>query len=290
MVIARIAGGLGNQLFQYALGRSLALKNNTSLYFDLSYYQHEYATDTVRKFKLSPFNIDYRLLDTSPFLYISKATKLLPNRTLKPFFYFLEEKHFHVDPIVLASRASFIILDGGWQSEQYFNDCADIIRKELTFRRKTGALFERYEAAIAKAEIPISLHIRRGDYVSHPDFSQSFGFIGLDYYKAAIAQLTAQFSKATFFVFSDDPDWVQQNLKLDYPHDFVVNTGADADLADLQLMSFCHHHIIANSSFSWWGAWLNPKQDKIVVAPARWFKNKPNWDTKDLIPANWIRL
>ncbi|GAB3899472.1 alpha-1,2-fucosyltransferase [Spirosoma agri] len=290
MVVARIAGGLGNQLFQYALGRSLALRNNTSLYFDLSYYKQEYATDTPRKFKLYPFNIDYVLLDTSPFLYVSKATKLAPNRTLKPLFEFLEESQFHVEPRVLKAKSSFIITDGCWQSEDYFSDCADVIRKELTFKRQTGETFDYYKEIIRQAEIPVSLHIRRGDYVSHPEFSQSFGFLGLDYYQQAIPLLLNQFPTAKFFIFSDDPDWVKQNLTLNVPHEFVTNAGSEADLDDLQLMGLCYHHIIANSSFSWWGAWLNPRTDKVVIAPKHWFKNKPTWNTKDLIPTRWIRI
>ncbi|QIP11503.1 alpha-1,2-fucosyltransferase [Spirosoma aureum] len=290
MVIARISGGLGNQLFQYALGRSLALRNNTSLYFDLSYYKFEYETDTPRKFKLYPFSIDYTLLDTSPYLYLSKATKLLPNRTFRPIFEFLLEEQFHVEPRVFDAKARFIILDGCWQSESYFGDCTEMIRKELTFNRQTGETFAAYKTEIEQTDVPISVHIRRGDYVTHPEFSQSFGFLGLDYYQKAIPQLTNRFPNAKLFIFSDDPDWVKQNLALAMPHEFVANAGPDADLDDLQLMGLCHHHIIANSSFSWWGAWLNPRKDKVVIAPGQWFKNKPTWNTKDLIPANWLRI
>ncbi|MCK8495663.1 alpha-1,2-fucosyltransferase [Spirosoma sp. RP8] len=290
MVIARISGGLGNQLFQYALGRRLALQNKTSLYFDLSYYKYEYETDTPRKFKLYPFGIDYRLLDTSPYLYVSKATKLFPDRTLKPFVEFHLEEQFHVDPELVKAKSKVIILDGCWQSETYFATAADTIRKELTFKRQTGSTFGRYKAAIEREAIPISLHIRRGDYVTHPEFSQSFGFLGLDYYQRAIPLLTDRFSQGKFFIFSDDPDWVRQNLAINAPHEFVTNTRPEADLDDLQLMGLCHHHIIANSSFSWWGAWLNPRKDKVVIAPKQWFKNKPTWDTKDLIPANWSRI
>lgn len=290
MVIARISGGLGNQLFQYALGRSLALRNKTSLYFDLSYYKYAYETDTPRTFKLAPFRIDYKRLDTSPYVYLSKATRLLPNRTWKPFVAFLEEKQFHVEPAVQTTKASVIILDGAWQSETYFADCAAAIRQELSWPEPVEPTVAQYKYKIDHTQTPISVHIRRGDYVSHPDFSQSFGFIGLDYYQKAIPLLTNRFPGAKIYVFSDDPGWVQENLALDVPHEFVVNQGTDADLADLHLMSLCHHHVIANSSFSWWGAWLNPKKEKVVVAPGRWFRNKPAWDTKDLLPANWVRI
>lgn len=290
MIVARITSGLGNQLFQYALGRSLAVRNKTSLYFDLSYYRQRYDTDTPRAFKLDKFAIDYHLLNTSPYRYVSKATRLLPDRTLRPFADWLTEKHFHADSTVLDASARFITLDGFWQSERYFAHCEAVIRAELTFGRETGAAFAEYREQIEQSKPSISVHIRRGDYVSHPEFSQSFGFVGVGYYRAAIARLTAQFPSARLFLFSDDPAWVHEHLTPDVPRVFVENTGPDADLDDLQLMSLCNHHIIANSSFSWWGAWLNADPDKVVVAPDRWFRNKPDWDTKDLIPPTWLRL
>ena len=290
IVVSRITSGLGNQLFQYALARSLAVQNNASLYFDLSYYNQTYATDTVRLFKLHNFAIDYRVLSTSPYQYVSKATKLLPNRTLKPLVEFVAEKQFHFSPDVFRATARFVTLEGFWQSERYFGRHSDVIRRELTFRRQTGPTFERYKYEIEHTEHPVSLHIRRGDYVNHPEFSQSFGFVGLDYYQKAVAFLTERLPTARFFIFSDDADWVKQNLMIANPHTFVTNTGTDADLDDLQLMSRCQHHIIANSSFSWWGAWLNADRQKIVIAPKQWFRNKPDWNTTDLIPSNWLRL
>lgn len=289
MVISKITSGLGNQLFQYALGRHLALQSNTSLWFDLRYFHQEYATDTPRKFKLDRFNVCYHLLDASPWLYASKATGLLPQRSLRPLIDTRHEAHFHFDPSVIRQAAPFTILWGFWQSEKYFADSAPQIRKELTFNRPLSETFRTYQRQILQADIPISVHIRRGDYVTHPEFSQSFGFVGLDYYQKALIHLKNLFPSATLFFFSDDPAWVQANIATDQKHVFLQSTGADADVDDLQLMSICHHHVIANSSFSWWGAWLNPQPDKVVIAPQRWFANKP-WNTKDLLPPGWLRL
>lgn len=290
MVIARITSGLGNQLFQYALARHLALRNRTTIYVDLSYYQQTYATDTPRAFRLHQFNTSYQVLNTSPYLYASKATKLLPNRTLKPYVQFVQEGQFHFDARVLDVRARLITLEGFWQSERYFADSADVIRQELTLRSSLNGPAAEYERTIEQADVPISVHIRRGDYVNHPEFSQTFGFVGLDYYRAAIKQLTAQFPNLTLFIFSDDPQWVKENLAPTVPHVYVTNTGDDADLADLRLMSRCRHHVIANSSYSWWGAWLDSRPDKVVISPKTWFRNKPESNTKDLIPAAWLRL
>ena len=289
MVITKITSGLGNQLFQYALGRQLAVQNHTHLWFDLRYYHQTYETDTPRHFKLDRFRIDYDVLDSSPWLYVSKATRLLPGRSLQPFFDTRKEQQFHLDPGILLAKAAFITLDGFWQSESYFIDSEAVIRKELTFSRTVGPHFDQYRQQIEQATTPVSVHIRRGDYVNHPEFSQSFGALGLDYYEAAMARISKQFPNSSLFVFSDDPDWVQQHMPFDLPHVFVVNTGADADVDDLHLMSLCHHHLIANSSFSWWGAWLNPRLEKVVIAPKQWFSNKP-WNTDDLTPKAWMRL
>ncbi|MEZ0540705.1 alpha-1,2-fucosyltransferase [Fibrella arboris] len=289
MVIAKITSGLGNQLFQYALGRHLALQNNTSLWFDLRYFHQEYETDTPRKFKLDRFKVSYNLLDKSPWLYASKVTRLLPNRSLRPLIETRYETEFHFEPRMTRPAAPLTILWGFWQSERYFEASTAQIRQELTFQREEGNTFRSYKRQIEEADIPISVHIRRGDYVTHPEFSQSFGFLGLNYYQTAITYLTSRLPNATLFFFSDDPDWVRANLQTEHPNVLVANAGPDADVDDLQLMSLCHHHIIANSSFSWWGAWLDPRPDKIVIAPQRWFANKP-WDTKDLVPASWLRM
>jgi len=290
MVITRIKSGLGNQLFQYALGRSLALRTQTQLYFDLSYYKHLYENDTPRTYKLDRFNIDYTLLNTSPYRFVSKATKLLPGRTLKPLVAHVDEKHFHFDDSVLKPQASLITVDGFWQSERYFADHADTIRAELAFTHEVGPEFASYKQAIEESDMPVSLHIRRGDLITNPEFITKVGFVGLDFYREAIALLRERFPTFRLFVFSDDQDWVKENLILENTPVFVVNSGPDADIDDLQLMSLCKHHIIANSTYSWWGAWLNPDPNKVVIAPKAWYCNKPGYDTKDLIPDNWLQL
>ena len=290
MIIGRVSSGLGNQLFQYAVARHLALKNRTALYLDLSYYRQQYETDTPRYFKLGHFGISYRTLQDSPLQYVSKATKLLPNRSWPPFFVFLKEQHFHFDEKVVQTHGNCITLDGFWQSEAYFRDSADAIRQDLTLTSTPSPEFRMYEQRIKATAVPVSLHVRRGDYVNHPEFSQTFGFVGLDYYEKALCQLNQQVDNPRLFVFSDEPEWVRQNLPLPDNTVFVRNTGPDGDVADLVLMSRCRHHITANSSFSWWGAWLNPAADKLVISPKHWYRKQPTWNTKDLLPATWMAL
>ncbi|WP_020598002.1 alpha-1,2-fucosyltransferase [Spirosoma panaciterrae] len=290
MIISRVTSGLGNQLFQYAAARSLSLRNKTAFYVDLSYYLYEYPDDTSRSFKLGFFSVPYRILQESPVEYLSKSTKLFPNRSLRPFFLFLKEKQFHFDPTILQAHAGCVIMEGFWQSECYFRDHAEIIRRELQLSKSPSSEFEGYHQQIQATPVPVSVHVRRGDYVNHPEFSKTFGFIGLDYYKTAIRHLTKTIKNPHFYVFSDDKEWARANLPLPTDSVFVTNTGPSGDVADLVLMSTCHHHIIANSSFSWWGAWLNPNPDKLVITPKLWYKNQPTWNTKDLLPPTWVSL
>lgn len=289
MVIAKITSGLGNQLFQYAFARQLSIINNTSLYFDLRFYQSVYSQESQRKFKLDNFNIQYKKINR-PLEFLTKATKLFPKRSCKPFFSLSKEKQYHFDYKILDSKAYKITSEGYWHSEKYFSAISNIIREELQFKKSTSPSFENYKEEILKAANPISIHIRRGDYVTHPVFSESFGFLGLDYYHSAVRIMQKKFHNFQIFLFTDDKEWVMQHLTLPFKLVFVSTTGENADIEELNLMSCCNHHIIANSSFSWWGAWLNNKAEKTVIAPKNWFKNQPTWDTRDLLPESWIKV
>ena len=291
MVISKITSGLGNQLFQFAIARSLAEINNTCVYFDLRYYNQDYATDTSRNFKLDHFNINYKIFESSkPLVWLSKSTKLFPDRTFNPFFKLVREEHHHYDEKVLDAKAMFVYLKGFWQSEKYFYRTADIIRKELTFKENKYETFNHFKKEILNSANPISIHIRRGDYVNHPEFSKTFGFVGLEYYTKAVEVMKDKFPVNRFFIFSDDQEWVKNNFPLREQDVFVKNAGEHTDVDDLRLMSICNHHIIANSSYSWWGAWLNNSKTKTVIAPQTWYKNQPTLNTKDLVPSSWIKI
>ena len=135
----------------------------------------------------------------------------------------------------------------------------------------------------------VSLHIRRGDYVSNPDTNSALGTCSLEYYRHCIEHIASNVENPHFFLFSDDINWVRDNLKIKYPTTVVDGNSADTNYADLHLMSNCKHNIIANSSFSWWGAWLNNNPDKIIIAPKIWFANSP-LTPKEIIPENWLKL
>ena len=146
----------------------------------------------------------------------------------------------------------------------------------------------REMAAQIDARKSVSLHVRRGDFVNNPQTFSHHGVCEPGYYREAIGKIKEQHTDLEVFVFSDDMDWAKANITTDLPVTFVNGAGRQ-DFEDLYLMSLCRHNIIANSSFSWWGAWLNPNPEKIVVAPARWFNDK-NTDTKDLLPPEWVKL
>ena len=181
-----------------------------------------------------------------------------------------------------------VYLEGFWHSEKYFKDIENVIRQEFTIRDEPDALNKEMANKIMACE-PVSIHIRRGDYVSDKKTNEFHGTCSLEYYNDAIGIITKEIKAPHFFVFSDDPVWVQDNLKLKFSTTYLVYNGAEKAYEDLRLMSLCKHHIIANSSFSWWGAWLSGNPYKIVIAPKKWF-NDETIDTSDLIPDEWFRI
>jgi len=199
---------------------------------------------------------------------------------------FVVEPHFHYWPeINKAPRDCY--LAGYWQSEKYFQDAEPIIREDFTFKIPMASRNEQIAEKIAQANA-ISLHVRRGDYVNNPHTKATHGICSPDYYRDAIGYMAKQIENPHFFIFSDDMPWVRSQMKLDFPCYYIEHNSGAESYNDMRLMSMCQHHIIANSSFSWWGAWLNPYPNKIVIAPRKWFAN--NSDTDDLIPPGWIRL
>lgn len=286
-VTVRLIGGLGNQLFQYAAARSLALRHGASVKLDLSGFE----TYGLRRYELQSYPIAATIASADEVAAFSAArpTGLIARvlARLRPAPHVYREAHFHYDPGLLA-QALPVYLDGFWQSERYFAEAAETIRRELT----PLAPLEPENAAVA-AEIDgalaVSLHVRRGDYVSNAHTNSYHGVCSLDYYRKAVAAVAQKVGAPHLFVFSDDHDWTRENLAFEWPTTYVTANPADRGFRDMQLMARCRHHVIANSSFSWWGAWLNPRPDKVVVAPQAWFANSPN-DTRDLIPAGWVRL
>ena len=289
MISVRLEGGLGNQMFQYACGRALALRSGHELLLDTALL-HRPELTTPRPYGLGVFNLAARLAtpeDLAEKLSAFARLKAMVGHHTSPVWQTIREPHFHFAPDLFPAQFQRLALTGYWQSEKYFCDHADVIRRDFSLRpecaaRLDAALLERMSSTAS-----VSLHIRRGDYVTNAHTLQYHGVCSLDYYQRAAALVAAQVRAPEFFVFTDDPAWARENLKLDFPQ-HLVSDGRWQDFEELILMSRCRHHIIANSSFSWWGAWLDPRPDKIVCAPHDWFQNAPH-DTRDLLPAAWRR-
>ncbi len=286
MIVSRLIGGLGNQMFQYAVGRALAERRGVPFRIDRRAFS-DYKTHAFGMccFQASLSDAPENHLPRAP--SESRLQRLL-RRFLPAPLSIYTERAFTFDEQVL-SLPDNTYLDGYWQSEKYFNDFADVIRADFTVRHPPSAANQRWLEQIA-ATHSVSLHVRRGDYVSTPSSAAFHGTCGLDYYERAIAYLRERTGlELVVYVFSDDPDWVAANLKLPCAMHLVSDNDAATNYEDLRLMTACRHHVIANSSFSWWGAWLDGRPDSITVAPAQWFAGSTP-DPRDLLPQRWVRL
>jgi len=291
MVITRLIGGLGNQMFQYAVGRRLAHVLGTELKLDITEFDN-YKFRTFRTYSLGNFNIREKFASPKEVAALARPTILermrakVLRRPPRPPQTYIREKHFHFDPEILRLPDG-VYLEGYWQSEKYFADIAGIIPQEFTVKTPQRGKDKKLAEMIAATE-SVGIHIRRGDYVSNPHTNQVHGVCALDYYLRCVEFINSKVKNAHFFVFSDNPQWVAENLKLPFSMTIVNHNNSSKAYEDLRLISQCKHHIIANSSFSWWGAWLNPRKDKMVFAPKQWF-GKSKASTQDLIPTQWLR-
>lgn len=286
-VIVRLEGGLGNQLFQYAAGRSLALATGRELLLDPSAYRE----DPLRAYQLEHFAIAARPLrrgDVPLFrLRRSRLGAILPRRARVEIVREAFPARVPVWPEAPVEGAGTPYLIGYWQSERYFAAIADTIRREVRVNAAPEGRNARVLDEIAAGDA-VAIHVRRGDYVSNPVATAYHGLCGLEYYEAAIRRLAGSVPRPHCFVFSDDLDWVRANLETGHPTTFVGH-NTDTPWEDLRLMAACRHFIVANSSFSWWGAWLGEWPGKQVIAPARWFRADHGGEG-EIVPSEWLRL
>lgn len=281
MIIIRIHGGFGNQLFQYAAAKALAEQHGTELKLHLT----SFAGDTLRNFDLAKLNV--------PLVYASEAEiarlkapntfqrvkqRLLP--TSRKTFY--KEPFFHFDPSFFRLGKA-VYLQGYFQSEKYFTSIQSTIRSSFdTTHLVDSSILSMAEEL--KQENSVSIHIRRGDY-QNTELLKFHGVLPASYYQAAIGRIKEKLPSARFYVFSDKPAAAKEVLgSLDAT--IVSGSVTKNHFEDLYLMQQCRHNLLANSSFSWWAAWLNTNPEKIVIAPKKWFNNGPK-DTQDLFPQTW---
>lgn len=288
IVVVRLIGGLGNQLFQYAAGKSLSHKLRVPLKIDKS----DFKRYKLRRYSLLHFNLtsdeaSKRELNLFPRRASASRKRKLFSKFFNRGYPTFRQKNLNFDPSLFENKAP-IYLDGYWQSEKYFKSIENIIRSEFTFKTKIDPLSKEILEKILNCN-SVSIHIRRGDYVNNSVTKAKHGILSMDYYYRSIEIIHEKTSNPYFFIFSDDINWVKSNLIIDGNVTYVSHNDSLSNYQDLRLMSNCKNNIIANSSFSWWGAWLNANRKKIVLAPAKWF-NEDYFNENDIVPNSWISI
>ncbi|MFA5770898.1 MAG: alpha-1,2-fucosyltransferase [Patescibacteria group bacterium] len=281
MIVVKIKAGLGNQMFQYAIARRLSLDWNDELKFDLSWFQNIKNNETPRVVGIDKFKIDLveatnqekkRALTCS----VSKIISQIRARLDRNYFY-----HFHSE---LLKKKNNVYLDGYFQSYKYFDSIRNMLLKNFVLKNDYSQEAQKIKNNIELSGESVAFHVRRGDYAS--SCKNWNGLCDVKYYHQGLIEIKKKYPKVKLFIFSDDIVWAQENLKFDSPMVFVSRLTI-SDTEELMLMSLCKHQIIANSTFSWWGAWLNQNPHKIVIAPSRWLL-AVNIDTSELLPSEWI--
>jgi hypothetical protein len=289
LIIVKLYGGLGNQMFQYAFGKSFSIRYGIPLKLDIS------SLFEYRKYEMDIFNLDTDIATKEDMLLFDRRNLSLGKRVL------FKIKHCFLKPLYISEKEGLelfifpkkvsknVLISGYWQSEYFFKNIESDIRRDLLFPDITTESNMTF-CSLIKQTNSVSLHIRRGDYLWNHN-NNVHGVLPLKYYHQAIEYIIEKVFNPIFFIFSDDADWVKENL--DINGSFYIISGNKNKLAyiDMQLMSYCKHNIIANSSFSWWGAWLNDYSDKIVIAPSQWFSHPfKNSLQKNIVPKEWISL
>jgi hypothetical protein len=292
LIISNIIGGIGNQMFQYAIARKLALQRSDSFLLDIS----EFSTSSIHQgFELNRvFNCNAAIATNRQIQNTLgwQSPKFVRRIVKQKLFSHIRRKEFVIEPgffywpdVEQVPTNCYLI--GNWQSERYFKAIEHIIREDFAFTRPLSEQNSHLANEIRSLN-SVSLHIRRGDYAHNQVALNTHGLLPLSYYNNAISLIGEKVATPTLFIFSDDANWAKLNLKTSYHSVFVDNNHGSESYVDMQLMSLCKHNIIANSSFSWWGAWLNCNPHKVVIAPRRWFVNEPT--IHDHIPEQWILL
>jgi len=293
MIVVRLIGGLGNQLFQYALGRRLALERGVPLKLDLSWFQ----TQSLRHYMLDRFKIDAETVTPQEIARLTGSnwegvSDQVYQMIQKYVPYYrrsvVKEAKYSFDPLILKAKSD-VLLIGYWQTEKYFKQIESHLRQEFSLKQPLSPESARLAERIQRGN-SISVHVRRTDYVESVRRIQVYDVCSIEYYQKAAEYLCKIVPNASFFVFSDDISWAANNLSFLSPAIEIVDVkGTSQDAEELILMGYCRHHIIANSSFSWWGAWLGTTPQTVTIAPQQWIRNSRR-ENPDITPAGWIRM
>jgi hypothetical protein len=290
MIIVELAGGLGNQMFQYAIANTLARKADSEMKIDLSYFEnyewHPYCLDVFKISAGIANNDDVFRVKRAPNNMIEKMRKYFLNK--QPNNIYAEDSLLFNEKFTKQQKN--IYLKGYFQCAKYFIHNRAQILREFQFSKTPSETNKSIIEDINKFE-SVSLHIRRGNYINIPSVNKVHGVLNINYYSKAVEYLQKKLGTIKIYVFSDDIEWARINLKFNVSTMFVDINDDKTNFEDMRLMSLCKHNIIANSSFSWWGAWLNQNPRKIVIAPKQWFADSiKNEEAKDIVPDTWIKL
>jgi hypothetical protein len=299
MILIRFTGGLGNQMFQYALGTCLAVKNKTELKVDLTLLldrsqPHEIVTH--RELDIDIFNVKLDYATQEEIWYFNgREYRHLPGKIMNRVLWeggrkknLIVEKDRSFQPSILELPDNKCLV-GSWQSERYFEPVKEELRKQFTFRQALAGAAKELGGKIQSMNA-VCLNVRRGDYVTSPVYSQMLGTMTPEYFSKALELICTAHKPEHVFVFSDDAAWCKENLRLSVPYTIVGDEYAGPKYSTkLHLMTLCRHFIIPNSSYGWWAAWLGNHPSKMVIAPRVWFKDK-SMSSEDLVPESWIRI
>lgn len=290
-IVTKLSGGLGNQMFQYALGRHLALLHARPLLIDLHWYHDTPAGSTQRRELVSQLAIVASFANSGGQPASLAVTRRGLGDLRNPVQVRRERTTYRFDAGILDAppRERLLYLDGYWQSWRYIEPIRDRLADELRPLRAPDPQHQQMARQIGETT-SVMLHVRRGDYAQAGSAAKIHGALPLRYYALALQRLRATIASPTVFVFSDDMAWTREHLDVGDDAVFVPSEGGDETvIADWMLMRQCKHQIIANSSLSWWAAWLDPDADRVVIAPERWLQAR-ELDLHDLIPRDWIVL
>jgi hypothetical protein len=278
MIVVNLMGGLGNQMFQYAIGRKLSLKYNKKLILDKTFLlRRDLGSEfTYRNFDLDIFNLDLEIVEN---FKVTNDYEIIEEPFGAPIL---------TDKINSINFDKNVYVNGFFQKECYFKDIKNQILKDFKITIKDEYI-QKLENEILSSN-SVCINIRRGDYVTNQNTNNFHGFHGEEFVSNAVSEITKIIKNPFFYIFSDDIEWCIENIKINFPHFYVDHTfKGDKFSSYLKLMSSCKHFIIPNSTFAWWSAWLNQNEDKIVFVPKNWFRNQ-NINTEGLIPNQWNKI
>jgi hypothetical protein len=279
VIVTKINGGLGNQIFQYTIAKSISIKNNIIFKLDITAYE---TYKLHNGYRLNLFNIDEHIATEEEIKCFKGKhniiNKIINNLNLNKLIYKEKERTLY-DKNIFTKKD--IYLDGYWQNEKYFINIRDEIIRDFIPKNNNSIIVENYLKDINTTN-SVSIHVRRGDYANHPNI----GILDISYYQKAVIYMTKYIENPIFYIFSNDIEWCKENFI--FIDKKIIIDKTNNEIEDMILMKNCNHNIIANSSFSWWGAWLNKNDNKIVIAPKKWMAENPN--NYKWVPDNWVEI